>query len=443
MTSAKTPAPATGAANRSLPPRVSAPPKSTKRRAPGEAPEPEHAVEAALEATNRTTTSLSGLLEALGQFTAGIAGAQEASEQLKYELERLRSMLGRSNEDRLALKERLRELEVQLVEARYETELEHKYVRDEQDRFIAALIDDYEAQIERLQRASQNGAPLHGAAGAPTWPAPDSANALPRELAEARQELRKLRTERDQLLAEREPLRELVRRVQEQRDQAQTARDRLSTELKRAQAKLEVLSGGYDDRDSTPTEPPPEASGLGARLRGARGIPLAQRPTEPPPRAARASEKPVSRPPELSEFEQEWDSDAAPAPPPSFEAGRLGDAEQPGLRISAPPAELQAALTSPLPLTNSEANSGANSRVRPQTRPTRAQPSQPAPDPTIRTSPTSVYPDPYWQGEKPPLKRKPDHSLRPLVGYSKGADEIEPEQLARIRSTHGDRSRRS
>ena len=45
----------------------------------------------------------------------------------------------------------------------------------------------------------------------------------------------------------------------------------------------------------------------------------------------------------------------------------------------------------------------------------------------IRTS--SIYPDPYRVDAKPPLPRKPDHTQRPLVGYSKRADEIQPEQL--------------
>jgi hypothetical protein len=63
-----------------------------------------------MNATVRTTTSLSGLLEAVAHFTRGIAGAQEAGEQLQHELRLLRGLLSQRNEEHAALQARIIEL---------------------------------------------------------------------------------------------------------------------------------------------------------------------------------------------------------------------------------------------------------------------------------------------------------------------------------------------
>jgi hypothetical protein len=101
-----------------VPPRPTAPPTSFTRpskRAPAAIPRPPSKLR--IDATHRTSTSLSSLIDTLGRFTSGINGAQEASEQLKQELFMLRDMLGTSNQERLALKVRVDNLEHQLEEA--------------------------------------------------------------------------------------------------------------------------------------------------------------------------------------------------------------------------------------------------------------------------------------------------------------------------------------
>jgi len=413
-----------------VPPRPTAPPSSVTRPAkPRPENDPQSAVDAALDATHRTSTSLSSLLDALGRFTSGINGAQEASEQLKLELFMLRDMLGTSNQERLALKVRVDNLERELEDARHDVEQEQRYVRDEQDRFIAALMDEYEVEIEQLKQMLTATEPVN--------PAVTS-----RELRDALESL-------EVAQAERQHSRELAHRAQRQRDSAQREVARLQHELRVAQTRvteLELVSK-FDDQHTRPTEPPPND---GPPNRRASGHGSAASDTDPAPRSPSLPNLDLKLPAsalELADFERDWDAAAIPAPPPSFDgAPALATADtQPALRNSAPPAELLAALTAPSgarvsPPQGSQTRvpspQAAHARISPPTgAPAAAPPTAPAAsaDETpsivtnIRTS--SIYPDPYRVDAKPPLPRKPDHSLRPLVGYSKRANEVQPEQL--------------
>lgn len=406
MASPKTPDGLTQPSPKLVPPRPTAPPKSATRPSPvrpgsGDGNnDPTGAVEAALDATRRTSTSLSSLLDALGRFTAGVNGAQEASEQLKHELLMLREMLGQANEERLALKVRVKSLEHDLEEARVEGEQENRYIQDEQDKFIAALMEEYEAEIERLRGTDEN-----------------DAHASARERREAEEAVAAAK-------ADRERARSLAQRAQRQRDAAQQEVTRLQQQLAATQSKLNEVSSRYDDQHTRPTEPPPKDDFDTAQmLRQKR----ADRDTDPAPRAPIVQVgdvKPQSRPLDLSDFE-DWEATETPAPPPSYAEVLRAESSVPP-RPSAPPIELEAALTGhSRPSSNALLNHGSN--------PERQRTSSPAPTepPQIVTNmqPSSVFPDPYRVDTKPPLKRKPDHSQRPLVGYSKSAEEIEPEQL--------------
>jgi len=403
-------------------------------------------VEAALDATHRTSTSLSSLLDTLGRFTSGINGAQEASEQLKHELFMLRDMLGTSNQERLALKVRVDNLEHQLEQAKGDGEQEQRYIRDEQDRFIAALMDEYETEIEHLKRA------LTGTSQ------PVNPTLLSRELQHALESV-------EVADAERQHSRELAHRAHRQRDSAQREVTRLEQELRLTQAKLDELASRFDDHHTRPTEPPPNDGPTP-------GWPLPRtsptHDTDPAPRSATPQGlelKPLSRALSLPDFERDWDAAVIPAPPPAFdEASPMATAAtEPALRNSAPPAELLAALTSKPMSTQRAARSalaasgagehGSQAQLPPDADHT------PSPlldnpqllrgradeTPSIVTNmrPSSVYPDPYRVDSKPPLKRKPDHTQRPLVGYSKRADEIQPEQLGGNGVRNSDRDRDS
>ena len=434
-----------------VPPRPTAPPSSVTRPAKARADsDPESAVEAALDATHRTSTSLSSLLDALGRFTSGINGAQEASEQLKLELFMLRDMLGTSNQERLALKVRVDNLERELEEARHDVEQEQRYVRDEQDRFIAALMDEYETEIEQLKQLLTPTEPVN--------PAVTS-----RELRNALESL-------EVAQAERQHSRELAHRAQRQRDSAQREVARLQHELRVTQAKLTEFMTKFDDQHTRPTEPPPN-DGPPPRRTSSRGS--ANSDTDPAPRSPSGPNLDLRLPAsalELADFERDWDAAAIPAPPPSFDgAAALATANtQPALRNSAPPAELLAALTTPAAALNRDSRAPVTARVPsassarvspPQGSPARVSPPQgssarvsPPQGSPARVSPpggapaaaapadetpsivtnirtSSIYPDPYRVDAKPPLPRKPDHTQRPLVGYSKRADEVQPEQL--------------
>jgi hypothetical protein len=363
-------------------------------------------MQAALDATRVTASGLGGALEALGNFGATITGAHEATLHLEQQLCRLEGLLKRNNQERRALRFRVEELEQQLVEAKQDTELEQRYVRDEQDRFIAALIEDYELQIEQLRQLrvgtelqswEQAAAPGHQASG---------------------QDLELLR-KLELLAEERELARELVLRVQQQRDDAQLEQERLFNELERAQAMLrEVLN--QDDRHSRPTEPP----------------------------AGDAASPGFSH---LAALEPGWDAELAPAPPPSF--GAEIDSGPKGFYTSSPPAELRAALTTQSGAKGALEHDREHSvledpagvphlhgrRIKHSAAPARVSAiglegdqSSEAPDVSTNVRVSSMYPDPYRRDDRPPLKRKPDHSLRPLVGYSMRADEIQAEQLTNV-----------
>jgi len=400
-----------------VPPRPTAPPNSVIRPATTRpASDPSSAVEAALDATNRASTSLSGLLDTLGRFTSGIKGAQEASEQLKQELFMLREMLGTSNQERLALKVRVENLELELDEARNDVEQEQRYVRDEQDRFIAALMEEYETEVEQLKQLLTASEPLN-----PAITSRELRNAL--ENVEVAQ-------------AERQHSRELAHRAQRQRDSAQREVLRLQHELRVAHTKLSELAIKFDDQHTRPTEPPPN-DGPPPRRPSGRGRAAAD--TDPAPPSPRMPNLEIERATPalvLADFERDWDAAAIPAPPPSFDgaAPLATAATEPALRHSAPPVELRAALTISSAPARRESRSlsptsGPGSSIAPSETTDTGAPGDETPSIVTNMRPSSVYPDPYRVDAKPPLKRKPDHSLRPLVGYSKRADEVQPEQL--------------
>jgi hypothetical protein len=145
---------------RSLVPRTTAPPNSHTRQSsqtsaanPESLSHPAHndPIDSAMNASSRTGRSLSELLEVLGQFQASVSGARDTQEHLQVELEHIRALLGRTNTERLALKNRVAALETELAERGDITELDASYVQEEQDRFIAALIDEYDEELAALR----------------------------------------------------------------------------------------------------------------------------------------------------------------------------------------------------------------------------------------------------------------------------------------------------
>src|SRR5262249_7983356 len=84
--------------------------------------------QAALEASTRTDTTLSGLFRAIQHLTEGVSGAREANDGLISELEALRSLLGLANEQQLAHKHKLSMVEQSLERQRQSYEQEKNYL---------------------------------------------------------------------------------------------------------------------------------------------------------------------------------------------------------------------------------------------------------------------------------------------------------------------------
>ncbi len=445
---------------RSLAPRPTAPPTSHTRQSaqtqsslansdPVTHPAEDDPIGSAMNASSRTGRSLSELLAALGEFQASVSGARDTHEHLQIELEQIRDLLGRTNTERLALKNRVAALEAELAERGDITELDASYVQEEQDRFIAALIDEYDDELatlraERDQARAQLGLGSTMANPSKTIPSPAPND----DLEQARQRI-------DQLVADREKTRTLIKRAQTQRDAAQAKADRLEKELAHLKTHLDRARG---DKHTRPTDPPPDSE---KPLRSSEAI------TERPP-----SEDKVSRAPQtkkaardrkgssrrparelsLSEIEDEWDRTTTPAPPPSYESALDEKTRAPGsLRQPSPPAELRAALTSPgspksgetpvsslprviaaatKPAGNKPAQQLFRSPTLPKVTPSLAEatkePSAAGVQEAASQPPSTMG---YPADKKPPLKRKPDPMQRPLVGYSKSSEDVAEEHI--------------
>src|SRR6185295_12093232 len=107
---------------------------------------------AALSASGKAEASLSTLMRSIRDLSAGVSGAREANVQLLRELEAMSDLLGAANERQLALKNRVNLLEQSLERAQIESSRERAYILDQQDAFIAAMMEDHELVVAELNR---------------------------------------------------------------------------------------------------------------------------------------------------------------------------------------------------------------------------------------------------------------------------------------------------
>jgi hypothetical protein len=290
-------------------------------------------VQAAIEAGTRAEASLSALYRAIQQISTGVSGAREANEQLLAELERVRSMLGSSNEQRLALTNEVTRLAEErnqawraLEEIRSEAARERAFLLQEQDSFIKELLEDHERALAKLaserdaaqSRADRTLARPTTSSLAKTKPVPPPEKAGDDEQARATIE---------QLNAERSRQLDLLRRLQTQRDQLQTMVDRLTVERDEARTRLAkllpVASAGPDgDARNRQTEPPP--------------VNPARKTPPPLPQAV-----PTARPGSSGSLR------SAPLGAPTPPGGLEVTPEQHSWQLSPPPEELELALTQP------------------------------------------------------------------------------------------------
>jgi hypothetical protein len=216
---------------------------------------------AALSASGRAEASLSTLMRSIRDLSSGVSGAREANVQLLRELESMSDLLGAANERQLALKNRIGLLEQQLDRARVESQREREYILDQQDAFIAAMMEDHEQVIAELNREIEtlrhrpsqrsNVLSLESAEA----PAPDSG---------VHEELEAARKLIDKLVGDRERTRETLLKVQAQRDEAQAALVEVSrTQPTRSgEALRSTLPGAISPTlgRAAATLPPPEAA---------------------------------------------------------------------------------------------------------------------------------------------------------------------------------------
>lgn len=161
---------------------------------------------AALGASLRAEARLGALFRALQSFSAGVSDAREANDQVARDFERMQELMNASSEEQTELRYRVAALEQALARAEQQAAREKEFLIDQQDSFIQLLCRDQE---------------------------------------EEREELLRLRLERDQLRGD-------LTRIQAQRDEAQSAVVRIASE--RDEALIELSR-----RRVTPTPEAPDS----------------------------------------------------------------------------------------------------------------------------------------------------------------------------------------
>jgi peptidoglycan hydrolase CwlO-like protein len=357
-------------------------------------------LQAALEAGTRTDATLSGLLRAIQHLTDGVSGAREANETLMAELEGLRTMLGVANEQQLSYKHKVTLLEQAMERARQNAEQEKNYLITQHDAFLTELIEDHEAELDtlRTQFASGGSREPIDLERLSSIPPPITVGARPLHAQAAQApaaEVAELERHTKKLREEQHAAREALLRLQAQRDEAQATVAKLTRERDEAHAhvaRLQTELGG--PRVSLSPQPPPAAESR--RTSGTPSSPYvsaaplaASAPPAPAPAALRTTPRPPAHTLKLDQVEMDAALSRPPAVAPATPSKPVdpppANAEIP--RLTPPPAELRAALTG------------------------------------VHFPPLEIEPT------RSPLKRKPDPSTRPLIGYSLGAGSIRPERI--------------
>lgn len=370
---------------------------------PDPGPAQQH-VQAALAAGTRTGASLSALFRAVEQMTDGLSGAREANEQLVGELRAMHEALVQRTAENASLEDQLAALTSErdnalgeLEQLRHDAAQEHEFLLEEQDRFLAALLEDHEQALSALRRELDEGrtGPVANERDMATDPGMLVGDAhrtdTARELLDARRTIEKLMTERTRS-------REMLRRLQAQRDEAQAA---LATAQRDAGALNVVVhtAPAKPNPDAVITEPPHQAVATKNNPPSRQG-----RTTDPQGPLARAAD--------------DARSDRKTDPLPRSALARALEASR--------PSEGHDALEAPTPPGPIGAVAGA-APVAPQQR-TITTPGLAAPTPTpdelksALTTPTSPH-------NKPALKRKPDPATRSIGGYSLGRNEVESDRI--------------
>jgi hypothetical protein len=119
----------------------------------------EDRVDLALAGVSRTEANLGQLLRGLKHLAAGATAAREANIELAHELDELRAHLVHVNEEEVALRYRMAQLEQLLDVVRHESGRERDFLIEQQDLFLVEILNDHERQITELRRGIRETAP--------------------------------------------------------------------------------------------------------------------------------------------------------------------------------------------------------------------------------------------------------------------------------------------
>jgi hypothetical protein len=342
---------------------------------------------AALSASSRAEASLSTLMRSIRDLSSGVTGAREANLQLLRELEAMADLLGDANERQLALRNRVSLLEQTLERAQREAANERSYILEQQDAFIAAMMEDHE-QVVRELNAELDAARSRPSQRSSNYPELPSVAAAANE-AELKEELAAAQSIVQRLLAERERARETLLKLQAQRDEAQATVSTLTRERDQARADPKArISDAFRQVIPATTTPPPGLRTISALPPSDRRVPADERP-------------------------------ARTAGPNPFHSARPGSASSDLFtreylaRPSPPPEELSFALHPP----SSSAAAPASS---------------PGPSQSVRFEKRSLTPPgpPMITNTPPPTSQPPpDLSMRPASTYSM-TNSVAPEHVS-------------
>ena len=373
---------------------------------------------AALDAGTRAGSNLSELSKIVSELSGGLSGAKQANEQLVEELGTLRAMLASTSEQQRGLRHRVAELEQELAASRQELaasrqedERERRFLTDQHDDFLAALIEEHEEAL------------LDRSADADTTRLGSEVSDLAQRLVQA---------ESARLLAEREQARarEALSKAQAQRDEAQARADKRERERDELRAEASQLRARLGtNRTASTAPPPPVASARPPSFRPAAALRL-----------------------DAAELDSTLHTRSSTPRLPSVKP-----------RLTPSPPELSRAVYTPAPKSLTPApslaassNTTAREFPRESTRPGVGgpKPSEPPPPPSFGPPPsgwTPVPPAPEATTLPPPravsaaslpgglpsvrpvLKPKLDPTTRPLTDYSLGGDGLPSETLEGVR----------
>jgi hypothetical protein len=118
----------------------------------------EERLDLALAGVSRTEANLNQLIRGLKHLAAGAAAARQANLELVNELDELRAHLVHVNEEEVALRYRMGQLEQLLDVIRHQSSRERDFLIEQQDSFLVEIISDHDRQIAELRRSVRDAA---------------------------------------------------------------------------------------------------------------------------------------------------------------------------------------------------------------------------------------------------------------------------------------------